>query len=305
MIASDTAYPLLTRFDRRRHTEIKMTGFSAQWLALREPADHRARDQALQQRLCVQLTALARTEQRVIHLIDLGCGSGSNLRALAAALPFAQHWTLVDYDPLLLAAARAALLGWADRVVSDAGTLTLIKNNQTIEIDFVQIDLARDIERVLAWPADVITAAAFFDLVAEAWLVRFCQALRVTLYTVLTYDGTEQWLPPHPSDSAILKAFHAHQQTDKGFGVAAGPNAALIMERELAARGFGVTLAPSPWQIDRSETAFIEALASGSAGAVRKTGLVEAAQVEQWLAARIAAEHCTVGHWDILATPNI
>ena len=86
-----------------------MTGFSAQWLTLREPADHRARDQALQQRLCVQLTALARTEQRVIRLIDLGCGSGSNLRALAAALPFAQHWTLVDYDPLLLAAARATL----------------------------------------------------------------------------------------------------------------------------------------------------------------------------------------------------
>ena len=77
------------------------------------------------------------------------------------------------------------------------------------------------------------------------------------------------------------------------------------MERELAARGFEVTLAPSPWQIDRSETPFIEALASGSADAVRETGLVEAAQVEQWLAARLAAEHCIVGHWDILAAPTI
>ena len=91
-----------------------MTGFSAQWLALREPADHRARDRTLQNKVCEQLANVARTEQRAVRLIDLGCGSGSNLRALATSLPEQQHWTLVDYDPLLLAAARAALIAWAD-----------------------------------------------------------------------------------------------------------------------------------------------------------------------------------------------
>jgi SAM-dependent methyltransferase len=279
-----------------------MTGFSAQWLALREPADHRARDRALQNKVCEQLASVARTEQRTVRLIDLGCGSGSNLRALATSLPPQQHWTLVDYDPLLLAAARAALIDWADQVISDSTTLTLRKANKTIEVEFAQVDLARDIERVLAWPADVITAAAFFDLVAETWLVRFCQALRTTLYTVLTYDGSEQWLPAHRADASILKAFHAHQKTDKGFGVAAGPDASSIMQRELTARGFQVALAPSPWQIDQTEAAFIQALATGSAAAVRETGLLNEQDVEQWLAARISAQHCTVGHWDILAT---
>jgi SAM-dependent methyltransferase len=279
-----------------------MTGFSAQWLALREPADHRARDRALQNKVCEQLASVARTEQRTVRLIDLGCGSGSNLRALATSLPPQQHWTLVDYDPLLLAAARAALIDWADQVISDSTTLTLRKANKTIEVEFAQVDLARDIERVLAWPADVITAAAFFDLVAETWLVRFCQALRTTLYTVLTYDGSEQWLPAHRTDASILKAFHAHQKTDKGFGVAAGPDASSIMQRELTARGFQVALAPSPWQIDQTEAAFIQALATGSAAAVRETGLLNEQDVEQWLAARISAQHCTVGHWDILAT---
>ena len=281
-----------------------MTGFSAQWLALREPADHRARDRALENRICEQLAAVACTEQRAVRLIDLGCGSGSNLRALATSLPAQQHWTLVDYDPLLLAAARTALLDWADQVISDSTILTICKNNKTIEIEFAQVDLARDIERVLAWPADVITAAAFFDLVAETWLVRFCQALRTTLYTVLTYDGSEQWLPPHTADASMLKAFHAHQKTDKGFGVAAGPEATSIMQRELTARGFQVALAPSPWKIDQSEAAFIDALATGSAAAVRETGLLNEQDIEQWLAARIAAQHCTVGHWDILATPG-
>ena len=281
-----------------------MTGFSAQWLALREPADHRARDRALQNKVCEQLASVARTEQRTVRLIDLGCGSGSNLRALATALPAQQHWTLVDYDPLLLAAARAALIAWADQVISDKTVLTICKSGKTIDIEFAQVDLARDIERVLAWPADVITAAAFFDLVAETWLVRFCQALRTTLYTVLTYDGSEQWLPAHTADAAMLKAFHAHQKTDKGFGVAAGPDATSIMQRELTARGFQVTLASSPWQSDQTEAGFIHALATGSAAAVRETGLLNEQDVEQWLAARISAQHCTIGHWDILATPR-
>ena len=279
-----------------------MTGFSAEWLALRESADHRARDQALQNNICEQLEIVARAEQRAVRLIDLGCGSGSNLRALAPKLPAQQPWTLVDYDPLLLAAARAALIGWADQVVSDNAILTLRKSTKTIEVEFAQVDLARDIERVLAWPADVITAAAFFDLVAEPWLVRFCKALRVTLYTVLTYDGNEQWLPAHHADASMLKAFHAHQKTDKRFGVAAGPDASTIMKRELATRGFQVTLAPSPWKIDQTEATFIHALATGSAAAVRETGLLNTQELDQWLAARVSAQHCSIGHWAILAT---
>jgi hypothetical protein len=192
---------------------------------------------------------------------------------------------------------------WSDQVISNDAKLTIRKSDKTIEIEFAQVDLAQDIECVLAWPADLITAAAFFDLVAEPWLIRFCQALRVTLYTVLTYDGKEQWLPAHTADAAILSAFHAHQKTDKGFGVAAGPDAAAIMQRELATRGFQVTLAPSPWKIDQSEAAFIRALATGSADAVRETGLLSAQEVGQWQAARETAQHCTVGHWDILANP--
>ena len=281
-----------------------MTGFSPEWLALREPADHRARHQTLQQQVCTRLEVLARTEQRAVRMIDLGCGSGSNLRALAGSLPDQQQWTLVDYDPLLLEAARTAIIDWADRIVAEQPVLRLSKNNKTIEVSFVKVDLALDIETVLGWPADLITAAAFFDLVAEPWLVRFCKALRTPLYTVLTYDGHEQWLPPHPSDNSILKAFHAHQKTDKGFGVAAGPEAAGILQRELQLRRFEVTLAPSPWQIDQSETALIQALATGSAAAVRETHLISVQDVDQWLAARRKAEHCTVGHWDILATPS-
>ena len=45
-------------------------GFSADWLALREPADHAARDGDL-------LAAAAQVAGAVI--VDLGCGTGSTL----------------------------------------------------------------------------------------------------------------------------------------------------------------------------------------------------------------------------------
>ena len=74
-----------------------MSGFSAEWLALREPADQRARNSDL-------LGALTRrfAGRDTLSVVDLGCGAGSNLRALAPALPRRQRWRLVDHDAALL-----------------------------------------------------------------------------------------------------------------------------------------------------------------------------------------------------------
>ncbi len=281
-----------------------MTGFSAQWLALREPADHRARDIALQSLVLHDLERLARMRAGPLKLVDLGSGSGSNLRALAPLLPEHQHWTLVDYDPALLEAARAACMAWADQVVANDVSLKLIKNNKNVTISFLCEDLSSNIEAVLAEPADLITAAAFFDLVAEQWLERFCGLLSTPLYTVLTYNGIENWTPSELSDAAMLKAFHAHQQTDKGFGAAAGPTAAVVMEKLLHARGFAVSSASSPWKLDTNDRALIEQLATGSAGAVRDTGLVSQQDVDAWQRSRCQASTCEIGHTDLYARPR-
>ncbi|WP_106418212.1 class I SAM-dependent methyltransferase [Salinicola tamaricis] len=40
-------------------------------------------------------------------LVDLGCGSGSNLRYLAPQLRTPQYWRLVDHDASLLEHARS------------------------------------------------------------------------------------------------------------------------------------------------------------------------------------------------------
>lgn len=295
-----------------------MTGFSAQWLALREPADHRARDQGLQEQVTHYLESVAHQRTTPVRLVDLGSGSGSNLRALAPLLPATQHWTLVDYDPALLSVARSTLTEWADGVTSTethgdnaspANTrlvdpLSIIKHGKHITVDFRCEDLSKSIETVLSEPTDLVTAAAFFDLVAESWLERFCHALTVPLYTVLTYDGIEKWSPSEPSDAAILKAFHQHQQTDKGFGAAAGPTAAGLMKRLLEQRNFNVLSASSPWRLSDQDRTLIEQLAIGSAAAVLETGLVDADIVKAWGQKRRQAQACEIGHIDLFAMPH-
>ncbi|MFU8825803.1 MAG: class I SAM-dependent methyltransferase, partial [Yoonia sp.] len=76
-------------------------GFSATWLALREPADHAARDDAL-------LTAAADAAGPSPVIVDLGSGTGSTLRAFAPVLNNAAAWRLVDSDPVLLAQAASS-----------------------------------------------------------------------------------------------------------------------------------------------------------------------------------------------------
>jgi SAM-dependent methyltransferase len=276
--------------------------FSADWLALREPVDHRSiaadvRDRAV--------AALAGRES--VEIVDLGCGSGSNLRALAdhIAAPV-QRWTLVDWDEVLLAHARARLAAWGERARDEGDALVIHRGARRIEVRVLQADLARHVEHALERPADLVTAAAFFDLVSEDWMGGFCAALaarRAPLYTTLTYNGHERWSPPHAADADILAAFHAHQHSDKGFGPAAGPRAAAALERALRAVGYGVASAASPWSMDASDRVLMSELARGAASAVRETGRVPEAAIDDWLDARLAASACEIGHEDIFAAP--
>ena len=280
-----------------------MSGFSASWLALREPADHRSRNPALAARLLSVLGKRVSRDQ-VLRVTDLGCGTGSNLRALAPGLHPRQAWRLVDYDMALLAEARNQLTYWADRCEGTEGQITLLKDGCEILVSFEQRDLNQDLEQVLGLPTDLVTAAAFFDLVSESWIERFCQALNSVFYTVLTYDGHERWLPEHPADTRMREAFHAHQSTDKGFGVAAGPRATEAMARCLRQAGFQVERASSPWILSQQEDGtLMSALAQGSANAVMEMERLSPADIQSWLKSRQQAQTCEVGHEDLLAIP--
>jgi len=224
-----------------------------------------------------------------------------------------QHWTLIDYDEALLRTARATLLDWADRETHTSRLgpkvnpstpikpLSIIKQSKTIAIEFKCVDLNNDYRSVLDEPVDIVTAAAFFDLVAEPWLTQFCAYLSKPIYTVLTYDGKELWNPPETIDVDILKAFHQHQMTDKGFGSALGPIAAKRMQSLLRDSHFKVVCDHSPWMMDDRERELIEQLATGTAKAVREVGTLPSLVVDQWEQSRRQASMCEIGHMDLFA----
>lgn len=279
-----------------------MSGFSPDWLALREPADHRARDRDL-------LTDLAERLQgrRSVSVVDLGCGAGSNLRAVAPYLPADQHWRLIDHDPALLAVARERIAAWSDHAETVAGDLVATRNGQTLTVSFIEADLARDLDGALHGEPDLVTAAALFDLVSADWIRGFADlvaARGAAFHTALTYNGEESWAPPHPADAAMLAAFHAHQGGDKGFGPSAGPAASRHLAEAFTRNGYEVRIGESSWQLDDADAALVRELALGIAAAVRETGRVPEATIAAWSDGRLSGASCRVGHTDLLALPR-
>ena len=82
----------------------------SRWLALRESADAAARSADLTKKVIEHLP-----RDRPLSILDLGSGTGSNVRYLARYLPQDQEWLVVDADGALLDEARTRIASWADR----------------------------------------------------------------------------------------------------------------------------------------------------------------------------------------------
>jgi hypothetical protein len=260
-----------------------MSGFSAEWLTLREPYDRRARNAAV-----LDAVAKAFAGRGACNVADLACGTGSTYRALSPRLPQGQRWRLYDNDLSLLARAGGA------------------RNVTT-----VPLDLSRDLEAALDGPVDLVTTSALLDLVSEAWLERFvteAAARRLPVYAALSYDGRVEFDPGDRQDQAIVAAVNAHQRTDKGFGPALGPQAAKAAIERFERLGYSVVRGPSDWVFQPSDRDMQSETLSGWATAAREIGDPPLADVIGWLTRRrdiVAAGRSTirVGHVDFFAAP--
>lgn len=249
-------------------------GFSLEWLALREPADREARNTDLRHEA-------ARLAGHHPIVMDLGCGAGSTVRALADVLPEDTVWRLVDND--------SALLDTAQTLVGPGSTTHLANINEVSALPFEGVTL--------------VTASALLDLVTEDWVRRLAAVLRVPFYAALSYNGQMRWDPPLPDDQSITEAFNRHQLQDKGLGPALGPESVETTQRVFESVGATVTVAPSPWQVGPEQSALHEALVRGIAEAAFDMGEPSALD---WGKARVAAAsttQCTIGHDDILVVP--
>ncbi len=255
-----------------------MAGFAADWLALRAPADARARNRQVADALTEAFAG-----HQGLTILDLGAGTGNNMAMTAPLLPMPQRWILVDSDPALL-----------DRAVAPAG----------VEIIRRIADLADGLAPLLQTMPDLVTASALFDLAGRDWIADAAAALaraRLPLHAVLSYTGSEIWRPSHPLDDKALAAFHADQQRDKGLGPALGPQAHRALAEALSAMGYRIVEGASDWVLERPrDAALIGAMAEGSAAAIAPT---LGPDTDTWLAARRTATWLRVSHSDLLALP--
>lgn len=263
-----------------------MSGFAPEWLALREAADHGAINHGVRQALLAHLSGLDH-----VRVADLGCGTGSNFRSLAPGIAGHQSWLLIDHDPKLLELAA-----------------TMTADVAAAEVSVHAADLAGGDLDAIAAGADLVTASALFDLVSLDAIERMVGSVadaNCAFYTVLTYDGIAAWLPETPLDATLRDAFNRHQQTDKGFGPAAGPDATDALAAAFAARGYRVTRGKSAWLLDGRFAELRHATDRGWANAVVETGAATREQADAWVRAREdEAEAVTiVGHEDLLALP--
>ncbi len=263
--------------------------FDADWLALREPADHAARPDALVATLGAALAG--RVTGGALTVTDLGSGTGSNLRYLAPRLPTPQHWRLVDHDDGLLQRAAAPGPGVAlERRVTN---------------------LAAGPAAALAGGETLVTAAALLDLVSEAWLARLlegCARQGAAVLFALSYDGRIRWSDPQPLDAELEDAVNRHQRSDKGLGPALGPTAASVCAARLKARGYRVETRASDWRLDAGQAKLGAALIDGWVDAACEVVPHRAAALRAWGESRARAlargeVELVVGHQDVLGLP--
>jgi hypothetical protein len=244
-------------------------------------------------------------------LLDLGCGTGSTLRAVAPHLGVDQHWVLVDDDRALLDRVAPELAAWAaGRHGGDpASGLVADGEGHRATAAVEGRNLAADMPDLTG--IDAVTASALFDLVSPGWadaLAARCVAAGVPLYAALTFDGRIAWQPGVPLDRTVARLVARHQHTDKGFGRALGPAAADHLAARFREAGWDLVHGRSDWWFRPGDEAVQAALADDWAGAAAAVAPLVRGAVAAWRSRRQALiargrSRLRVGHVDLLALP--
>ncbi|MER7590789.1 class I SAM-dependent methyltransferase [Micromonospora sp. NPDC127501] len=204
----------------------------ADWLRLREPADAAARAEDLLDAVRARLTGDAPT---VIH--DLGSGTGSMSRWLAARLPGPQHWVLHDRDADLLTRAAEGMRGVT---AADGAPITVHTRRG---------DLTRLTAADLA-DSSLVTASALLDMLTAEEVERVAAACvgRPALFAI-SVTGRVRFTPADPLDEAVEAAFNDHQRRTVEGRRLLGPDAVAATAAAFARRGVDVRERPSPWRL--------------------------------------------------------
>ncbi|WP_102868066.1 SAM-dependent methyltransferase [Pseudovibrio exalbescens] len=268
-----------------------MTGFAADWLALRREVDRQSRNPEIEEAF-LSFLAADRENEAPLRLIDLASGTGANLAVLRDKLPKPQHWTLMDHDQALLEEIQPP-------------------PEANVQVTCQLADLSDPSSFNHFSKADGLVTTAFLDLVSRSWMTQLVKAItaaRLPFLATLSYNGTVTFAPQHRHDAVLIEAVNMHQRTDKGFGLALGPTAADTCAALFKQYGYDVQTAPSDWVLTGQHGALLRDLVRGWSGAAVEMG-IPTQLAEDWKRERISLSQSAdckvvVGHTDLVALPR-
>lgn len=281
------------------------------WLQLREPADFAARSTTLTRAIAQAVSA-----DESLRLLDLGTGTGSNVRYLSEHLATRQRWLAVDRDATLLRELRSRMSSWAmargyeARIEHDV--CTIHGAHFDCEVETRKHDLGALGAHDIFAGRRLVTASALLDLVSESWLrtlAAHCRAEGALALFAITYNGLFTCVPAEPEDEMVRELMNRHQNRDKGLGgPAAGPDASACAERCFAAVGYRVCREPSNWALGSGTSDVQRLLIEGWAEAAVEVAPDRASTIGDWRARRLAhlaagRSSIVVGHDDLAAWP--
>ena len=284
-----------------------MNGFASEWLQLREPADATSRSAPL---LALLSQHICRRGGR--QIVDLGAGTGANLRYMAPRLGGEQHWLLLDHDTELLALLPGCLREWSARtkfVLEERGEMMVIHGpDLECHVRVSVLDLSRGLDGCELGEQSLVTASALLDLVSENWLhdlAADCRAKEAAVHFALTYDGRMEIHPPLSGDQLVRELVNDHQLGDKGFGAALGPRAVAVAKQIFGELGYELRSTPSDWCLGPREQPLQARLTDGWLQAATEMAPEETRSLKRWHKQRRqlldeAGSKIQVGHQDLV-----
>jgi hypothetical protein len=172
----------------------------------------------------------------VLHISDVGSGTGSNLIYFLERFPQNQYWYLVEQDAVLNQFAFDRVVAFAKFkgytiLKFEFPNIHLQKGKKEIYIEFINgsllaLDQILDLDQI-----DLVTAGAVFDLFSVNQFHAFAKLLlghKCSLLTTLNY--TSMRITPHdPASAHYIELYEAHMQRPQGFGKGMGKSCAQEM----------------------------------------------------------------------------
>jgi hypothetical protein len=272
-----------------------MTFDYARYLGAKTTVDDRALNRHVLAELCRLMPAGAP------QVLEVGAGLGTMVaRLMDWGVVGAGEYTLLDADQQLLDCSRRWLCDWAAAQGLPSEPLPDGLRVGDLRVRLVHAELGRYLAAARGAPADVLIANAVLDLVdvpaVLPGLLRMLVPGGVYWFTI-NYDGESIFVPGHPHDDQIMRAYHRDMDERVRYGRPAGESrTGRRLFHDLRAAGAPALAAgSSDWVVSAGpdgnypgdEAYFLRSILNTIRDALRnRQDRVEPADLADWLAER-------------------